>query len=67
MGPSKAEDESRRARKYENTKGAGISEGGIIGQETWRSGATAGSETRPNKKVVGRRREGRRPAANKEM
>jgi len=31
------EDESRKARKYENTKGTGISESGI-GEETWRSG-----------------------------
>ena len=35
-GPSKAEDESRRVRKYENTKGGGVSVVGM-GEETWRS------------------------------
>jgi hypothetical protein len=36
-GRGQMEDESRKARKYENTKGTGISESGI-GEETWRSG-----------------------------
>ena len=54
VGPSKAEDESRRARKYENTKGEGISEGGI-GEETWRSRARRRPSGCP------------RPAPNKEL
>ena len=45
-------DESRRARKYENTKGAGISEGGM-GEETWRSGARRGRRPAPNKEGIG--------------